>query len=754
MPSTADYRTNDLGTQGKYKIILDAGNDGGIGLNLWHDPDGNTLPIRGQFGPFEMDQEQPRREDSIIFDDFSNGVGQAWRGFPNSAAFTINGYTRSPRAFLPAGRLTEIPLPETWTADELAGDIRRHAVSEHQGDIIIGAGQHILRIPGGDVDMAPIDEYNLGAGVQIQNIIIYNGHALVSTDLYADDWQYLTGWNPLSNIWETAALAGTLATRPVGPNYVEFAKPVYLEHMVKVFQEIDGTGGTRIFGNNGPMTYVYTQTDDFDSLIGNTELWSGGGGVGIGTTGIPVGDSSYAITGMFASNRVPFIAKEDGVYSIESAGIYHPNLTTYMQDNISRWNGASGKFHNGYLFVSTPTGIDRVDVASRMRIDIAESVNPSFFFSNETPIFGPVTAMTDDQGWLATSFFNGQDSHLMYTIPREKTISNMPSQMVWHGSECTIEGEEITMLYTADIGSRRVMFIGTHDGVRMHLYWLSLAIGNPLQDYLNPSGEHIFETGDRSTRDDAPIRPVQLYLPIEDWGDGNAKKVIRRFDLYGSFINMPQYTLDGQGHTVVGEELRAAEIDVYANADTGSLLFYQGFDPESYATGWSFQGTAASNRASFIPSGSSTEGYQIAVMLSGKLFNMAPEEAPYETYAPFVVRTFKVRATKIVEQMEEREYTVQLGYLEHNLQGGRVHSDAHYKFARLYELQNSGPVGLIDEWGEHLIVKVEPGITYELRPEKLTQPWTIVTKISVSILGRPFYYDTGSLFDAIYAWAA
>src|SRR3712207_3163323 len=117
MPTTADYRSSPIGTQPKYRIVLDP-EQAAIGLNLWHDEKGSSVPIRGRFGPFEASQEQPRREESVIWDDFSNGMGQAFRTFPNMNAFTINGYTRTPRTFMPSGKLVEIDTSD-W-AEEIA----------------------------------------------------------------------------------------------------------------------------------------------------------------------------------------------------------------------------------------------------------------------------------------------------------------------------------------------------------------------------------------------------------------------------------------------------------------------------------------------------------------------------------------------------------------------------------------------------------------------------------------------------------
>jgi hypothetical protein len=711
-----DYKTNISGFKSPFSIVLN--ND--VGLTLY----GNS-PVKGSFGPGEQGLNQITREVPQKYSSFDNGMGYAYKTVDNSYAFTINGYCRTPRKYMPAGLLTEISLTGLgMTETEIGGEIR--CAIEYGSDVIIGAGSLLLKLAGG---LAPIAfEYDLGAGSQVDSAITYNSIPIFSTDYTHANWQYLTGYDAALGVWKTAHQTGSPASNAENP--VNYTNPVYLQKMQSVFQEVDGTGGWRLVGNDSAFTYTQIQSADINQIIGDTTVYG---------ASLAVGDSSYRIQNIIATNRIFYILKVDGVYGIESAGIYCPNYTPNWRQNLNLFNGVSGEFFDGHIFAATYQGLERVDVSNRQRIDIPILVSPSYYLSNETPVFGIPVATTLDNGWLVVALWNGLDSHLCYTRPRENTLATSPNPMIWHGSECTLENQRITMLFKTSVSGYPQMLIGSHDGTRMHLYTLSLPReGDPFADYLH-GGNHKFSPTSK------------LYLPFDDWKDGSAKKVIRRYDIQVDGLTVPE--LDPVTGDLV-TDVQVGQIQFYANADSGSRVFFESVEPSAVSSEWQSQGTAAqSPKTTMIPSGTGTTGTEISILLDGELFNLAanPLVDP-PVYAPFAVRTIKIRAEVLIEQMEERQYVAILGYLNSTNKGGRDFNTVLTKFSQLYALQDSGPVDMIDELGQKVLVKVEPGLVYELIPEREGQPPTYIARFSVTLLGRQFIYDAGQNFDSIYAW--
>lgn len=737
MARSDDYQTNDTGHLSPYDIIL---NDE-IGLSFHGD-----TPVKGHFGPGEIGQKNTPGEYPIIFNDYSNGMGMAYSGVPNTYAFAINGYTRTQRKFMPGGLLTEIDL--SGLGFDLNCEIRAAINWDASGNnqaAYVGIGHHIVKVDGNDLDLITglpnlTDEYDVGEECQIDEALVYNNFPFFTTDSTFDQWQYLTGWNGAK--WTTANANGTAIGNGFQLNvgaddYTLYSAPVYLEKLGKYFQEVDGTGGNRIVGNDTPFTFIQTQSLSFDTIVGDQTAYS---------SSIQVGDSTYAITGIFEDNRMFVVTKGDGTYGIETSGVYTPLYTPGWRENPSLFNGISGIMFDGKFFVGTYQGVEMIDLKNRQRIDIPKLVSPSYFLSNETPIFGIPTAMTTDNGWAVTSLWNSIDSHLCYFRPTEDTSAEKsPAPVIWHGSECTIRNERITMLLKTNLMGRPMMLIGTYfdDSASdtpvpvCKMYWLSLPKeGDPYMDYFHGEG-HEFTT------------ECRLYLPFQDADDPNAKKFVRRYDTQADGLTFP--ILDS-GTGDVLEDIAAGELDFYANADSGSRIFFETVGPSEPASEWQYQGiVSTSPKATMIPTTSATSGSQIGVLIVGRLLNQSDDLTP--VYSPFAVRSIKVRADLSIEQLEMKTYTVSLGHLG-STRKGRDHGDMNSKFALLAALQDDDAVYIIDEHGDRALVKVEPGMEYYLKREDHRSPYTYIIEFSVTYIGRQFIYDVGHTFDSVYAWGA
>lgn len=727
MARADDYITNESGHISPYDIVLD-----GIGVNFY-----GKNPVKGKFGPGHAPEpggpHAGEGETSLIFNDFSNGMGMAYSGVDNTYAYTINGYARTPRKFMPGGKLTEVDLSHlAWTADDLEREIT--CAFEWLGNLYIGAGSHILKIPFGTEEA--VDDYYMGLDTQIDSGLVYNNIPIFSTDDTAPNWQYLTAYDLGAGAWKTAHETGQPDRGADNP--VNFTNPVYLQKMVKVFQEVDAIGGYRLIGNDTAFTYTQTQSISVNDIIGDTTTYG---------ASLECGDSTYSITGIYPTNRIFFITKADGVYGIESSGIYCPNYVPDLADAVSLWNGISGKYFNGKLFVGTPQGVLMIDVNNKQRVDVPTYVSPSFYFANETPVFGLPTFMETDNGWLVVSTFNGTDSHICYARPREDTLADIPNPMIWHGSECTIPGERITMMYKTGLSGRPILWIGTYNDTtsEMHLYTLSLPTeGDPYTDYLHGDG-HEFSVQSK------------MYLPFQDAGDPNAKKVIRRFDVQADGLSLPIIAQeDDPVHEIEAGDVigttAAGEIYLYANADAGSRIFFETVEPDDDLSEWVFQGVISdSPKATMIPSIETTSGSQIGMVLVCTLINQETDEELPPVYSPFAVRSIKMRVNVIVEQMLGTQYTVALGQYKAT-KTGRDPGDMQAKFIALSALQDADAVYMINEWKERVLVKIDGGIAFNLIQERPDQPHTLVLDIGVTLLGRQFYYDVGHPFDAVFSW--
>lgn len=719
MARTDQYKTNISGTISPYHIII---NDD-IGLDIYH-----QSPIIGKFGPAEQNQNNNIREKSVIIDNLVNGMGMSHRDIPNTYAFAINGYARSPRKFMPGGQLTEISLAGLgWTTDQLSGEIR--CANEWGGDIYVGAGQFILKFTAGLGN--PSQDYNMGNNNQIDSAITYNNIPLFSTDQTFSTWQYLTAYDTGLGHWKTAHKTGDPASSADHP--VNYTHPVYLEKMKTVFQEVDGIGGNRLIGNDSLLTYTQVQTTNIDTMIGDTTAYG---------ASLACGDTSYRIQNIFETAHIFAIGKADGVYGIESSGIYCPNYVPDMKKNPSLLNNLWGEYFAGKLFVGTYQGLLMVDIASQERQDVPLYVSPSYYYSNETPIFGVPTAGCPDNGWLAVWLWNGTDSHLCYLRPKEDTAaSQTPNPVIWHGSECTIENMRVTLAFKTSISGAPRMLIGGHDGTRMHLYWLSLPVeGDPYTDFLS-GGSHTFSP------------TCKLYIPFQDWDDANAKKIVRRYDLKTEGLSIP--LLDSDTGEQTGTENRGV-LTIFANSDSGSRIFFENVEPTAPNSEWKIQGIASDSiqgKTTLIPSSGGAEGDEIGILLIGDLTDLSDNPGITSSiYKPFVIKSIKIRAEVLIEQLEEKTYKVILGYLSSTTSGGRDFEQIQTKLNKLISLQDSGPVNFLDELGTISVAKLEPGLTYELIPERAGQPWTYVVTFTMAFIGRPFFYDIGENFDGIYIW--
>ncbi len=155
-----------------------------------------------------------------------------------------------------------------------------------------------------------------------------------------------------------------------------------------------------------------------------------------------IAGGSYPINSLVAANQIVWFATAGGLASVDGRG-YSPILNPYLKNMYSNnLNGEFSLYHDGYVYMSTFQGLDRIDVSSQIRHDTPSAVQPSFGLSGEHPIYGRATAGCAEGGYLLVSFYNGTDSYILAGKPDPSA----PSGMRWFGSEYHLLGERITHL--------------------------------------------------------------------------------------------------------------------------------------------------------------------------------------------------------------------------------------------------------------------------------------------------------------------
>jgi hypothetical protein len=686
---------------------------GDYGYNLFK-PGDRSPRISGRFGAGELGSQNVQQETPRIYDDFGGGMGSAYRFIPNTYAWGQFNFNRTPRMWMPAGKLTEVTLPSDATSTITNGGGEISAGEVWREHLYLTCGRYLLRIDnkttltstGGGII------YDRGSGRQLVDLINYQDILFLSQKVIAepDNWTYkkMLAWRQASNAYVESP----------GPSPPPGNSVVYAEHFGKVWWETKTVGGYRILTNPTPYGFMQIEHTDVDVIL-NATAWDGE---------VAVGDKSSKIRNIVTANRKAWFPKDDGVYDVLGEGTYSPNITPYYEQFIHPFNGKMSCFHDGFLFNGTARGIDRVDVASNERLDVPGHAQPGYFMANETPVSGIPMASAVDGGWLMVALWNGTDSFVVAGKDRQLVGYRGPGPMVWHGAEVVLRGMRITwmMATSSDTGNGESrLWIGAHDGTKPRLFWQSLSkSGNPLQDYWESPGTQTHSFATESI----------LYLPIEDWENANAFKLMRRVEIQSDNL------------TILETGASRGQIDLFASVDRGSRVLHE--DGTEDDTNWIAQGSSnTSPVGNFVPTDDAISGHQVALMLKGRLTNPTNPEKH-----PFIVRSVNARAEVLVDQLESRGYTVIIADNSSYLGGGKNQRNPIALWEYLVSLQRSGPIIMKDEMGQELKVKVEPGVDYDLMPEREGQPWSIVARFVVTILGRPFWWDTNKEFDDIYFW--
>ncbi len=643
-----------------YDLILKSDTDDPIGLMLYR----GTPEKRGaaqmisKYGPSNESETGVIRDVAVTMDNFIAGFGHSQRveGSPATYAWAENLCTRSPRGVVPSGELALAavlgPIGAVRTSFELDGGIYFCT------DIGVIASSI-------DGVFDPTVFATLAGSFAFRSSAVFQGSA------------YIGGGSGTSGVHNVHRLTGSTLTELAG---------IARRHLVTVYSvTADNVGAERLWGTDGASSIRYTSADP--SVAGN---WS---------SSIAIGDSTYPILAMPATNRHVYPVKQDGIHDLDELG-YSPNLTPAWKDVLDPNTGQAALSHEGYLYVSQGLrGMERIDLGrGSVRRDTPEWCQPGYGLPNETPINGYISASCTDQGWLVVSVHNPNNgcSYIMYGIDRRLVGLDGVGPLLWHGAETVIQG---TPSQPAVVTNLRVavpttlghpyLWISVFKGGETQIYRQQLpTCDSPLSD-LKFGGTYRFAS------------QGSLYTTAQDWGQqySTQPKQIWQYDVRAD--NMPT----------------GSSLDVYAS-DAGDTYAFDG----RMTTG---------PRARIGPS--SAVAHALALRLD--LRSLASD--------PIIFRGLTVRAMVLAEQNEYIPYDVEFGS-NVPLQNGEMDDrDAWRVKARLQRLQQSVPFMAIDHHGRRMLVRMGQGIDFNEAEGDEYGRWRIRARFLLRVLRRPIAYGSG-----------
>lgn len=418
---------------------------------------------------------------------------------------------------------------------------------------------------------------------------------------------------------------------------------------------------------------------------------------------IKIGSADLGINRIVAAPRHAYFLKPDGVYDMDEFGIQAYPIASWVKESIDLGNGLWG-FHAGTgLYYAHQQGLAFIPTAGELQHRPIWA-QPGYGLPWEGPVRGAPWAGSFEGGLVVVALFDGANSYLCVGGPSEQAYGE--ATHIWHGAEAYIPGERISHVKThtavgasGDVRWPRRLIATTVEGgasVQTKLYWQSLPrAATPIQELLL-GGQ--FEPADASS----------LFLPADPWGRPSSVKTMLQFDLLAERL------------TTDADYLR-----LYAKADDGDYVE---------------QGVAAEGPSTSLTPIELTEGRYITTRIDA-------------VGAP-ILRSAELRAAIGVELREARIYTLVLGY-DNALRTarGRENRDPEHRLAQLRAVL--GRVVTLDD-GTAMrvrVLQVMPARRQQLGSPRRGGAWMTVAEVMVSILDRPFNWDSGAVFGGPHTWS-
>jgi len=635
--------------------------DSGLGLQVLSaaQAEGRRPAWQGSAGPSEAGEDLVRlRALPVIWHNRGRGFGVSQYDDSTEndgdVAYGLRLNARTPGSWMPAGDDVAVSIAALGDAGACTASAIYNGT-----DLFFAFGRYVVKCASGTDGGPLLVEQDLGAAFVAKRMCVYEG-VLYVAGAGGHLWRYNGGWSQSADV---SAL--DLET-------VFWQTPDEIINQRLIVQDT-ATSFIHIAENSNPMV-----------LANYSARYQIAGG-------------SYPINSMAAANQVVWFATAGGLAAVDARG-YSPILNPYLKTMYSNsLNGEVSFYHDGFVYMSTFQGLDRIDVSSLTRHDTPNAVQPGAGTSAEGPIYGRCTALCAEGGYLLASFYNGADSYVVAGKPDPSA----PSGMRWFGSEFHLLGERITHLrvHVVSPANNPCIWVASVAGSTPHLRYVFIpkaATGQQeLLQNLNAAGTY---TGTMRWAENWSI-----VMGALDFGDQNSVKLVERYD------GATRRLVSGQ-----------TELRVFANAEGGDYVQQgTGADPK----------LASSPRAQLIPTAPATSAYNLGVKVVGI----------GTTTAPGILNELKGRVELIRELRTSTTYRVVLGPLPDGRMGANMDQDVQETLNALLALQSQGRVAMVDPWGETLpAVKVEQGISWMPQAVKTEGPnaesWVLTADVTVSII--------------------
>jgi len=506
--------------------------------------EGAPVTLSEAIAAYENDLALSKRLTANVQEDWFGGAGIAYNVAPGV-------YTRTPGYALPAGAATQVLNVSVSgnSSSRIAAmceftDTRSRAIWMAQvGDGTINTARILRWTSAGSFS----NDYSLGAGTQYFRGLCPFDNGSGTQVLFASS----------SNSSTLAAGTTGYMHKLQGGAWTQSAVMSGRNSLKKVFWvDQEGIGAWRLVAIDGPGTIAYT-VPDADPM--DPADW---------VEGVKISSATGLYTLAAARSHI-FAAGGDGLFDIDGLG-NAPNLTTYMEQQVHPYQGVAAQYHDGYVYVSTGYGLDRVRVEENGVLqENPGTCSPTWGTRAEHQYGGHVSAMAVDQGWLVAAVYNDATARAAIWYGRDRQIVGVdtPNPLVWHGPE--IFGSEdylVTAMLPSDVGftaGRKLWIAASPYNVPgpAWLGYVSIPVaGAPIDDLIG-GGIHRFATGSGSGTWNATSR---LHLLDEGFGDRVSKKILHKhgFETRGPLSSTTKLTFETRADAAPGSTTWTTSDDV------------------------------------------------------------------------------------------------------------------------------------------------------------------------------------------------
>ena len=489
-------------------------------------------------------------EEPLVMDTFHLGGLYSWRLLGGTYAWAVNADARFPRLVLPGPFMNAVSLPSTNGPPRCAQDFL--------GDLYVGAGQYIYRIPGG-TGAAAIDQ-DLGAGNVAWSMTTFNGSLYCGTSVGA------TSASAPGLLWQKSAGGAGGWTNNAG---------VLRKSLATAWFQTSGALGTV-----GAFQMIGQDTASSVSNVAAAPLTPANWGASI-----PVGDRTYGINRLIGDQTHVYISKINGLHDLDGVTGYAPNLMPFFAQALDDENGIAGHSSGGQIYSAHLSGLFRLDVSGAASSRLV-TVTPGHGLPNETPVRGKMLASTSYGPWQMVAQYNGVDTYI--TLGRDimqgdAGVSPLgygygygpspsaigPSPMLWHPGYIFLPGQRCYLLYVSGLTSPPRLWVG----VGNNLQWCVLArTENPLQD-----AEYRYANS------------WTFYVPGQDWGHPATPKQVLQIDVEGDNLGAGtsvavNLNADAGAYSLVGTANVSPQSQIYMDRQTSYVGRRVGFRLDGQGT--------------------------------------------------------------------------------------------------------------------------------------------------------------------------